>query len=234
MPKAKVTKGQIIKVASALVKRGINPTVLNIREQLGAGSTSTINKYLRQWKQEKLSEKPTKALLSSSPELEQLKSDLKQQQKINQQLLQELYNVQQENVLQQSEISKYQELEHKLQQEQKKLSSQYNLLEAKYTELCAERETALKVFVADKEQQIKSLQEELLTVNKNSKQELLDGAGKQQDALLAEKVKLINLEVKVKQLQHKLQAMQTEKAILLRDKSALQIKLNTLQGTGYG
>jgi hypothetical protein len=46
-----ITKEQVFDAADLLSRAGTDPTYLNVRSQLGSGSFSTIQKYLRLWKE---------------------------------------------------------------------------------------------------------------------------------------------------------------------------------------
>lgn len=50
MPATKVTKKDIQQIAEELVNKGVIPTQKLIRQQLGKGSCSTIQKHLLAWK----------------------------------------------------------------------------------------------------------------------------------------------------------------------------------------
>lgn len=47
---AKITSDKVFKVADQLQNKGIKPTVAKVHEKLGAGSTTTVHKYLTDWK----------------------------------------------------------------------------------------------------------------------------------------------------------------------------------------
>lgn len=47
---AKISRENVFKVADQLQTKGIKPTVAKVHEKLGGGSTTTVHKYLSDWK----------------------------------------------------------------------------------------------------------------------------------------------------------------------------------------
>ena len=45
-----ITKEQVADAAAAIQAEGLEPTYINVRERLGSGSFSTIQKYLKDWR----------------------------------------------------------------------------------------------------------------------------------------------------------------------------------------
>lgn len=52
MPRKSDTADRVLEVADRLLEQGIRPTQQNVREQLGTGSISTINRALNEWWQQ--------------------------------------------------------------------------------------------------------------------------------------------------------------------------------------
>lgn len=50
MRQAKISRENVFKVADQLQIKGIKPTVAKVHEKLGGGSTTTVHKYLSDWK----------------------------------------------------------------------------------------------------------------------------------------------------------------------------------------
>lgn len=46
-------KKRVFEACAKLVEKGIKPTLITVRTELGGGSFSTINPFLRQWKEER-------------------------------------------------------------------------------------------------------------------------------------------------------------------------------------
>ncbi|MFI3190463.1 hypothetical protein BCS42_12485 [Crenothrix sp. D3] len=46
-------KNRIFEICNQLVEKGIKPTLITVRTELGGGSFSTINPLLQQWKEER-------------------------------------------------------------------------------------------------------------------------------------------------------------------------------------
>lgn len=51
MAKAIVTQERVFEVAQSLVDKGIDPTIVTVQAEIGAGSYSTVKRYLDQWKE---------------------------------------------------------------------------------------------------------------------------------------------------------------------------------------
>lgn len=51
MAKAIVTQERVFEVAQALLDKGVDPTILTVQAEIGAGSYSTVKRYLDQWKE---------------------------------------------------------------------------------------------------------------------------------------------------------------------------------------
>ena len=226
--KTKVTQAAITKVADQLIAEGINPTVLGVRKILAAGSTATINKYLRIWKQTKLSGKSNIVSVqfdALQAQLQELQISLRQQQNINQELLQELYKEQQAGSQLEIRLQNLTQEKNDLNLAQQALAQDYAVLQAKYSEVTTERSVAWQVMQADKQQQISLLQEELLSAHKSLKDEVLDLSYKNQEVLLAEKVKLIKQTDLNGQLQLQIKQLQQQQIELVMGKSKLQRQL---------
>ena len=226
--KTKVTQAAITKVADQLIAEGINPTVLGVRKILAAGSTATINKYLRIWKQTKLSGKSNIVSVQLDllqAQLQELQISLRQQQNINQELLQELYKEQQASSQLEIRLQTLAQEKNDLNLAQQALAQDYAVLQAKYSEVTTERSVAWQVMQTDKQQQISLLQEELLSAHKSLKDEVLDLSYKNQEVLLAEKVKLIKQTDLNGQLQVQIKQLQQQQIELVMEKSKLQRQL---------
>jgi len=232
MAKAIVTKAEIIKVANNLISKGINPTVLGVRKILGAGSTSTINKYLREWKQEKLSGKTNQSITNLAEikaQLQELQANLQQQQIVNQELLQELYKEQQSSVKLEIDLQSLQQEKASLNLQAQELSQNYALVEAKYNEVTKEREIAWQIISSDKQQQICFLQQELFNAHKKLKDEVLELAYQNQESLLAEKLKVIKQGDLNNQLKDKIKQLNEQNLNLITEKRIMQDKLASIE-----
>ena len=51
MAKALVTQERVFEVAQALTDQGTAPTILNVQEEIGGGSYTTVKRYLDQWRE---------------------------------------------------------------------------------------------------------------------------------------------------------------------------------------
>ena len=56
-----ITKEQVADAAAAIQAEGVEPTYMNVRERLGSGSFSTIQKYLKDWRGSGAETKPKEA-----------------------------------------------------------------------------------------------------------------------------------------------------------------------------
>ena len=68
MPKALITLENVAEAADALTQAGSEPSIVNVQARLGAGSYTTVKRYLDTWKQQRAAQ--PSAAVSMPPEIE--------------------------------------------------------------------------------------------------------------------------------------------------------------------
>jgi hypothetical protein len=221
MTKKTISKQQVIEAAKLLVANGHNVTLIAIRQQLGhSGSLSTIHKYLSQWKQQCFKRMVTNTDETSSNDLilieefRALKLELQKQISRNEIYANELINTE-TTIIKLTEAN--QQLQATVQQLQTNLDTvtkEKVILEDCYQKLTKEIVSNRDATILQQEQTIESLRQEIQTINQTSFNAVQQISFAGHDALLQEKVKSLNLEEKVKELQQLVVQQQNKLAIL--------------------
>jgi hypothetical protein len=211
MARKGVTKADVVISANTLIAKGIVPTAAGIREDLGRGSLSTIQKYFKDWKLESFKDRSVakersqvnaRVLVQNDKidgqSLERRIIALEQQCKI---LSQDLIKREQENLKLNQENEKLAQNLAQLTGAYKDLSLRHEGISAGYEALKNERETALQIVIADKNKQVENLKCEIKQMNAVHLNAITESGRKSDELLIQEKVKTINLTEKVKELQ---------------------------------
>jgi SOS-response transcriptional repressor LexA len=69
MARTGVRYEEVEKVANHLYQQGINPTIQRIRDQLGAGSNTTLARHLKTWREQYFSEASSRIPMTIPEEL---------------------------------------------------------------------------------------------------------------------------------------------------------------------
>jgi len=211
-----VTKTDVYIAANFIASSGEIPTIAAVRGALGGrGSETTILNFLQAWKKERLLSNQVPIVENGTPvdlseENRQLRYALKQQMANNENYTQELINAEKGNVKLQSDN---QQLQVSNQQLQEKLIEVTNLKDTLAT-LCHELKIGfsndLEKILAEQNKLIDKLQQEIRDVNQASLKVVQQTSFDGHDALMQEKVKTLNLEEKIGQLQKQLDHQQNE------------------------
>jgi hypothetical protein len=205
MNKPAITKHDVYIVAKEFAKIGKIPTIREVREKLGnRGSEGTILKYLNAWKIEILdiacesnfcinpAHDPTQKNLKSAKDNNEIKI-----------LSNSLVSAETENALLKDSVSALDQNLNEITNKYKELCLKCDKVESVLKEVKQERDTAIQAIIDDKNRKIESLQQELLEANKDSLEKIKNMGYSSDDALIREKVKIISLEDKIKQLLEK-------------------------------
>lgn len=208
---ASVTKEEIFEAANKIASTGVMPTTAKLRNSLRRGSETTLHKYLAEWKQRLLqnADRIGHKDLSYKKENTILCDNLAKLQESLQNLTIELSNTEERE---QSVICENQELlqtKQALETENIKLSEQVTRMYSVIDEIKNEREAAINLIISDKNQQILKLENELKELHSSYLDSLREQSSKSHDALMDEKVKIINLQHEVDRLKKDLTATQS-------------------------
>ncbi len=196
MPRIGITKQEVFAVIEEMCAVREKVTTLNIHARLGRGSINTIHKHLVVWKQNRLwsLKQSNNDENKYDPEIEE---HLVKQQELNQELSRELLTTQREVMALKQKLAQYKEEITQLKVQSQQAQHNATLWAVKFTSHIDERDTAYSAFIAEKERQIVSVQQELFQAHKDFADQSLAMACRDQDQLLAEKVKVCNLEDRV-------------------------------------
>lgn len=210
MPRPGISKALVIQTIDDLVRNGESLTVMKVREYLGTGSLSTIQRYVKEWKMQSFNNSVAKEPINNivthnnvdhAKEFESLKQQLEQLSGQNQLLSAELIKVEQANIRLTQDNDKFSRNLNELTESYKNLLLEYNSLNSKYQELNAERESAISKILLDKNTQIKRLEQEIKTINEQYLAAVKEVGRYGDDKLILEKVKTVNLTEQIKHLQ---------------------------------
>jgi predicted RNase H-like nuclease (RuvC/YqgF family) len=201
MGRTGIKKEDVYSAAQTLAEQGKVPTMHAVHAHIGAGSLTTIHKYLLQWKLERLLKPaikiaPSKDAVTAKKIIEDnanLESIIKRQIEQNSEISYQLLAVEQEN--------------NKLKLEVASLLEELAIVKAQnsenlklITEIKNHHNEVVNLLLHDKNSEIDSLKQELFTVHKASLELVRSTSFAGQDVLINERIKNINLHQKIKLL----------------------------------
>jgi chromosome segregation ATPase len=223
MPKRLVSQEVVIKIAEELLLDNRIPTVAAIRERLKVGSATTICKYLRQAKQQwfmrafddKNNSNNINVVKKNELEEERiLKLELQKQLCHNETYAKELMSAETAIIKLTETNQQLQTTVQKLQNDLDSATKEKEILKDCYQKLTEAVTSNHDDTILQQEQTIESLRQEIQTINQASFNAVQQVSFTGHDALLQEKVKTLNLEEKVKELQQLVVQQQNKLAIL--------------------
>ncbi len=218
MARKGIAESEIIASANALINKGIVPTAAGIRKHLGRGSLTTIQKYFRSWKlgsfkdhgetKEEQRESSQAFIQKDRVDTQLLQKRILELEQQCQVLSQELIKKEQDNLkLNKDNIKLAQNLE-QLTEAHKMLLLKFENIDSRYEDLKKERENAIQRVLEDKNKQVESLKYEIKEMNELHLNAITDLGQRNDELLIEEKVKTINLTEKVKELQHSIKMVE--------------------------
>ena len=233
LKKSDLTRKMIFDAAKKIASLGKNPTIKSIREMLGGrGSETTLHKYLTQWKQECLKRASEGSGLEEEIKNPDFNRVLQEREKLKEALSQQIHKnevLASELLIAERELARVREMRDQQQKEIDGFQGAFQLLKKEheqvkvaYDQLCQERETTLSSILADKNQWIQQLQEELKETHRENVAKIRDLSFKEQDLLIQEKVKTINYEEKIKLMTETIEQLKAENEKAYRMADALR------------
>jgi chromosome segregation ATPase len=214
MPRKGIVQSDVMASIQALLEKGEVPSAVAIRRDLGRGSLSTIQKHFRAWKGQAFEssfKKETKSLADpqglvhkSLREGRALHGKIAIQLEQNKLLASELIRAEQENLALKAQNHELQVGLKALDQKHQALVSKSEHLEKLCGAIQAERKAMAEAIAQNQQKQIESLQQELREVNQYALDKLRAMGYEGDEALMAEKVRVIHLEDKLKALESEL------------------------------
>ena len=219
MHNKRINKQKIFDAAKIIAHLDKEPTTTNIREHLAfTGSQTTLHKYLREWRLKCFKAYKDNDVSTIEPQ------ELNKLQAENQRLTATIAKMEEHSKIVANEFAKTERKNVELTQRIAKLEAQLSLLDKVYKELKRDKEhlgvmyqdlkeeraVLLGKMERDKDQLIASLREELSQTHQANLQKIQDVSYSGHDMLMQEKVKVINLEEKVKSLSIELSKLQQD------------------------
>ncbi len=198
--------------AQALIEQGALPTALRVREYIGSGSLSTVQKYFRAWKQScwqgqvgvdsiNQPEAPVALPGTLQPQLSEYRRLYEEEREHTRTLLDSIRELETTKIKYSKQIRELEETQQNLQSALQTLEYKYTSLEQVNKEILAERESALTMLLTDKNQQIAALQSELKLTHEYDVQQIREVGYKGDEALIQAKVNIIHLQDQLSVLQ---------------------------------
>lgn len=216
----KVTQQEIFTIAAQLAAQEKMPTISSVRSALGGrGSVVTIHKYLQQWKKKFLkaaskNQEDNATVLTEFTTVVDKKNTLEQAlislTNQNKRLTVGLIRSEKEAIglKEQNQIFKNDLTE--ITEKHQILTLKCEHLEKLYNEITTEREVMKEIIITDKDRQITALQKELRETHQESLDKIKILGFEGDDALIREKVKVIQLEDKLGILTEKIKSLEAE------------------------
>jgi len=243
LPKKLVSQQTVIRAAEKLVLANCIPTVTAIRSQLNSGSETTIHKYLSQWKRQCFTKMVIGYKEQSSISVDQelieshrtLKLELQKQLSHNENYAKELINAE-TIVIKLTETNQQLQITvKKLQNDLDSATKEKEILKDCYQKLTEAVASNRDDMILQQEHTIESLRQEIQTINQAGFNAVQQVSFAGHDALLQEKVKTLNLEEKLKELQQLVIQQQNKLAILSKALQQQQpIEFANYERIGHG
>jgi predicted nuclease with TOPRIM domain len=236
LQKRNITAKDVEKAANELATAGMMPTQRLVRNILGSGSSSTIQKYLNRWKlncfNQEAGIQPTN---KSDLDVADLKTQLNRQIKQNEHYAAELINAEKQVINLKQENIELAKKNDKLTNKVESQGNQTKTLNKLCQSLTEQIDLTQNNTIAKQTKIIDQLQEEIKTINQNSLKAIQDASHNQHELLMQEKVMNINLQAKVDSLQKELsQTKQDLKAKVQTLQAKQQSLLKQLERQTYG
>ena len=198
-----INQAEVFEVATKIAASGAMPTVASVRQELKRGSETTLHKYLHEWKAVLLK---NAARIGQNANLSLLNENNTLQQNLEQLSISlvdyssELQKLEQANVM--LELKNSQLMQESLQQTATIASLQAQIVNMQVTieHNSNEYQQTLDKMIADKNQIIVSLQEELRQTQVDAIDKMREYSFKEHDLLIHERVKIINLQAEITRL----------------------------------
>ena len=202
----RITQNEVFEVAKTLAREGILPTQAKVRQRLGSGGMHTIHNYLRQWKEQCFTANKDvpelqQDLALSTLEIDNLEKENRNFFKVKNELEQQIEKLSKELSSVKNKANKYQYQSEELQNaleikdsEIKDMADKYNSCER----LLQERGENIEIMLADKNQLIYDLRQEMQETHKQAVEEIREHNQKHHDTTVNHQVENINLQEQIK------------------------------------
>lgn len=212
MARRGISKQQIFTTAKELVAQGELPTAVRVRSLLATGSIATIHKYLKEWKTScfNFNKDPINDLNATPTTQDLLESQRMLERSLNQQIAKN-ENYAKELINAEKAMTALKESNHKLQTTIRELKlelKEANAIKDTLAQINQEIQKKLElndnITINRQQQLIAALQTELKILNETSIAALRETSNNGHEALMQEKVTIINLQAKIDSLNKEL------------------------------
>lgn len=227
-----ISQAEVFEAATKIAASGAMPTVASIRQNLGRGSETTLHKYLQEWKSYLLKSAARigqNANLSLLKENNTLRQNLEELSQNLNDYSSEMQNLEQANA--KLELQNSQLMQENLQQTATIASLQAQIVNMRVTNEHASHEyqQTLDKIIADKNQIIHSLQEEMRQTQADAIEKMREYSFKEHDLLIHERVKIINLQADVTRLKAIVSKVKDANLLVAEEESQPVVKNNRAQ-----
>lgn len=227
-----IYQAEVFEVATKIAAAGSMPTIASIRQNLGRGSETTLHKYLQEWKALLLKNAARigqNANLSLLNENNTLRQNVEQLSQSLSNYSGDLQNLEQTNNKLEQENSQLKEENSRHVATIAALQAQAINLQATIERASNEYQQTLERIIADKNQIIHSLQEEMRQTQVDAIEKMREYSFKEHDLLIHERVKIINLQAEVARLKAMVAKVKDADLLVVEEESQPVIKNNRAQ-----
>lgn len=227
-----VSQDVVFNAATKIAADGIMPTTASIRAELRRGSETTLHKYLQEWKTLLLKHAGRIGQSAALPLLDENKVLRQNLEQLSQNLasytneLQDLEiantKLKNENSMLKQEVSQHLATIAMLQ-------AQLLNLQATVEHNSSEYQQTLDKIIAEKNQTIQSLQEEMRQAQVDAIEKIRDYSFKEHDLLIQERVKIINLQAEVVRLKSMIAKIKDNSPLVMEEEIQPEAKNNRAQ-----
>jgi chromosome segregation ATPase len=206
-----ITEEEVFNAIEALLDREAKVTVESIRAHLQRGSPNTISRHLRAWKVKQEQDKAGNSGILLKKQKAQnlaLRAELEQQQRQLQTLSQDLLTKDRTLVQLEQNLTAVKAQNEAMAQDLQQLQLEANTAKTMYTTAITEREQIVAALTISQKEQITQFSQDLQAINRESLNSVRSIGMAGQEQLLAEKLKIRDLQVEIKQLQKQIQELQ--------------------------
>ena len=212
MARPGVTKQEVITAIESLISIEAKVTVESVRLQLGKGSPNTINRHLRNWREEQKNTKTASKtkLKAYKIKIANLENELKQQTNQNQGLSAQLLELDRKNLKLESLTKFHEQIIAKQKVELQQFRASQQQTKEMYERVLDEKKAELAKILEQQNNQANRFREDLKTINEASLKKVREISIGSQDAWLDEKVKVKTAQENIKTLQSQLLALKQQ------------------------
>ncbi len=206
-----ITEEEVFDAIETLLDREAKVTVENIRAHLHRGSPNTIIKHLRAWKVKQEQDKAGNTGILLKKQKAQnlaLRAELEQQQRQLQNLSEQLLIKDRTIVQLELDLTEVKTQRTILVQDLQQLQIEANTARTMYETAITERKQIVNELITNQQEQVTQFSKDLQAINRESLNSVRNIGMVGQEQLLAEKLKIRDLQLEIQNLQKQLQELQ--------------------------